>query len=72
MNPMEADFQKMTEGLNGMVKGLESMVNDFAKHMTPKEAAQVAKQMQQMNVADVVGQANSSINELKSVLGGNK
>lgn len=56
-------------GLNGMVKALDSTLSGIKQNMTPDQAIEFSKSMQNANISDKLKDFNKINSELKKEFG---
>ena len=56
-------------GLNGMVKALDSTLSGIKQNMTPEQAIEFSKSMQNANISDKLKDFNKINSELKKEFG---
>ena len=62
---MDADVKKMLEGLECMTKNLEAIVKKSFDQMSPEQAIEFAKGLENARVNEKVNEANVTISDLK-------
>lgn len=68
-NDLKNSLESMMSGLNGMVKALDSTLSGIKQNMTPEQAVEFSKSMQNANISDKLKDFNKINSELKKEFG---
>jgi len=68
-NDLKNSLESMMSGLNGMVKALDSTLSGIKQNMTPEQAIEFSKSMQNANISDKLKDFNKINSELKKEFG---
>lgn len=68
-NDLKNSLESMMSGLNGMVKALDSTLSGIKQNMTPDQAIEFSKSMQNANISDKLKDFNKINSELKKEFG---